>query len=213
MARVRPVICLITPAVRNARDEAPLLERIGAAARAGVALIQIRQTEMDGGPLSSLVRRAVEVVQGTGARVLVNDRVDVALTAGAHGVHLRGASVTASRVRAVAPEGFVIGRSVHSPEEASDAALNGGLDFLMFGTVFESGSKPGVPAAGTTRLAATCQAVALPVLGVGGMIPARLHEVASAGAAGFAAIGVFAEASTEQFPDLIRKANTAFDEL
>jgi len=209
---VRPVICLVTPAVRNDRDQAPVLEQIGAAARAGVALIQIRQPEMDGGPLSSLVRRAVEMVQGTGARVLVNDRVDVALAAGAHGVHLRGASVAASRVRALAPEGFVIGRSVHSPEEASEAALNGGLDFLVFGTVFESGSKPDVPAAGTRMLAATCQAVTLPVLGVGGMMPSRLHEVAAAGAAGFAAIGLFAETPTEQFPDLIRQANIVFHE-
>ena len=207
------MICLITPVVRNSQEEAPLLERIDAAARAGVALIQIRQTEMDGGALSSLVRRAVEIVQGTGARILVNDRVDVALAAGAHGVHLRGVSVPASRVRALAPEGFVIGRSVRSPEEASDAALSEGLDFLMFGTVFESGSKPGMAAAGTTRFAATCQSTALPVLGVGGMIPSRLHEVAAAGAAGFAAIGLFAKTSIEQFPDLIREADMAFHEL
>lgn len=209
---MRPVICMITPAVRSAQDEAELLERIGAAARAGVRLIQIRQVEMDGGALSRLVRRAVEVVQRTGARVLVNDRVDVALAVGAHGVQLRGTSVAASRVRAVAPDGFVIGRSVHSPEEASRAALDGGLDFLVFGTVFDSGSKPGVAPAGTTRLAATCQAVSLPVLGVGGMTPSRMLEVAAAGAAGFAAIGLFAETPTVQFPDLIRKANAAFDE-
>ena len=209
---MRPVVCMITPAVRSAQDEARLLERIGAAARAGVRVIQIRQADMDGGALSRLVRRAVDVVQGTGARVLVNDRVDVALAAGAHGVHLRGASVAASRVRAVAPEGFVIGRSVHSPGEGSRAARDGGLDFLVFGTVFDSASKPGVSAAGTATLAATCEAVSLPVLGVGGMIPSRLHDVAVAGAAGFAAIGLFAETSTEQFPDLMRKANAAFDE-
>ena len=209
---MRPVICLITPAVRNTQGEAELLQRMAAAARAGVRLIQVRQTGMDGGALSHLVRRAVEVVRGTGARVLVNDRVDVALAAGAHGVHLRGDSVAASRVRSVAPEGFVIGQSVHSQEEASRAALGGGLDFLVFGTVFDSGSKPDVPGAGTTRLAATCQAVPLPVLGVGGMIPVRLRDVAAAGAAGFAAIGLFAETSTEQFPDLIHKANAAFDD-
>ena len=121
-----------------------------------------------------------------------------------------GASVAASRVRAVAPEGFVIGRSVHSPGEGSRAARDGGLDFLVFGTVFDSASKPGVSAAGTAMLAATCEAVSLPVLGVGGMIPSRLHDVAVAGAAGFAAIGVFAETSTEQFPDLMRQANAAY---
>jgi thiamine-phosphate diphosphorylase len=168
---------------------------------------------MDGGALSRLVRRAVEIVRCTNARILVNDRVDVALAAGAHGVHLRGASIAASRVRVVVPEGFVIGRSVHSPAEASRAALDGGLDFLLFGTVFDSASKPGVRAAGTMTLAATCQAVPLPVLGVGGMIPSRLHDVAVAGAAGFAAIGLFAETSPEQVPDLIHRANAAFDEI
>jgi len=203
---------MITPTVRTALDETRLLERIGAAAQAGVALIQIRQPDMDGGALSRLVRRAVEVARSTGMRILVNDRVDVALAAGAHGVQLRGASVAASRVRSVTPGGFVIGRSVHSPEEGLRAALDAGLDFLVFGTVFESGSKPGVPAAGTVRLAAMSEAVSLPVLGVGGMTTARLREVAAAGAAGFAAIGLFAHTSADQFPVLMREANAAFEE-
>ena len=69
-------------------------------------------------PLTRLVERCVEAVRGTRARVLVNDRVDVALAAGAHGVHLRGDSMPAARARIVAPPAFLVGRSVHSPEEA-----------------------------------------------------------------------------------------------
>jgi thiamine-phosphate diphosphorylase len=205
------VMCLITPTVRSGPEETRLVERLQAAARAGVHLIQIRQLDMESGALARLVGHAVAAVRGTGARVLVNDRVDVALAAGAHGVHLRGNSVAASRVRTVVPPGFVIGRSVHSPEEASRAALDGGLDFLVFGTVFETRSKPGVDTAGTARLAVACDAVSLPVLAVGGITAPRLRDVAAAGATGFAAIGLFADASIEQLPVVVREASAAFD--
>jgi thiamine-phosphate pyrophosphorylase len=208
---MRPVICLITPTVRSVPEEGRLVDRLRAAARAGVHLIQIRQRDMDGCALARLVERAVSAVRGTGARVLVNDRVDVALAMGAHGVHLRGDSVAASRVRALVPPGFVIGRSVHSPEEASRAALDGGLDFLVFGTVFETRSKPGADVAGTARLTTACEAVSLPVLAVGGITAPRLRDVAAAGTAGFAAIGLFADASIEQMAVVVREASAAFD--
>ena len=207
---MRPVICLITPSVRGLPAETLLLDRIDAAARTGVHMIQIRQPEMEGGELARLVGRAVAVARSTGARILVNERVDVALAAGAHGVHLREASVAALRVRAVVPQGFIIGRSVHSSEEALRAALDGGLDYLIFGTVFETRSKPGASAAGTARLAAACGMVSLPVIGVGGMTTPRLREVAAAGAAGFAAIGLFSGASIEQLPGVVREASAAF---
>ena len=207
---MRPVICLITPGIQEDGDEALLLDRIGAAARAGVHLIQIRQPKMDGGPLQRLVERAVALVQGTCARVLVNDRVDVALCARAHGVHLRGDSMAASRVRAVAPKGFVIGRSVHSEDEARRVVMEGGLDFLLFGTVFETISKPGAKYAGAARLAETCAAVAVPVLAVGGMAVPRLREAAQAGAAGFAAIGLFADPPLAQLSAVVQEANAAF---
>jgi thiamine-phosphate diphosphorylase len=207
---MRPVSCLITPKVRGDGDEAALLDRIGAAARAGVHLIQIRQPEMDGGPLQKLVEHALARVKGSGARILVNDRVDVALCAGAHGIHLRGNSMTGGRVRAIAPSGFVIGRSVHSAEEAQRVVADGGLDFLMFGTVFETTSKPGAVYAGAKKLAEACAAVPLPVLAVGGMTIPLLREVASAGAAGFAAIGLFSDPPIEKLGVLVQEANTAF---
>lgn len=207
---MRPVICLITPSVQGAVDEALLLDRIGAATRAGVHLIQIRQPGMDGRALASLVRRAVAVAEDTGARVLVNDRVDVAMAAGAHGVHLRGNSVPAVRVRAVVPSGFLVGRSVHSAEEAARVATEGGLDYLIFGTVFETSSKPGVEPAGAARLADTCAAVTLPVLAVGGVTIPRLGEVRAAGAAGFAAIGLFSDHQAGDMSAIVREARAVF---
>jgi thiamine-phosphate pyrophosphorylase len=187
--------------------EDALIERVAAAARAGVQLIQVRERDLDGGPLARVVTRCVEVVRGTRARVLVNDRLDVALAAGAHGVHLPATGCAASRVRAVVPRGFLIGRSVH----AADEAAHQDVDYLIFGTVFETASKPGRKAAGTHALAHVAASTTTPVLAVGGVTVRRLEAVARAGAAGFAAIGLFAGASPDGLQVIVRHAAMAFD--
>jgi thiamine-phosphate diphosphorylase len=187
-----------------------LVDRIGAAARAGVHLVQIRQRDWDGGALAQLVTAAVLAVRGTRARVLVNDRLDVALAAGAHGVHLRGDSISAPRVRRVTPAGFIVGRSVHSPEEAEEVARGGGLDYLIFGTVFSTSSKPDARCAGIGPLSVGSARVTLPVLAIGGMAPERLAVIADSGAAGFAAIGLFADCALEALPSLVGRASDAF---
>ena len=187
-----PVICLITDRSRGGEDAT--VERVRWAAGAGVHLVQVRERDLDGGPLTALVRRCVDAVRGSRARVLVNDRVDVALAAGAHGVHLRADSMPAARVRAICPPGFLVGRSVHARDEAIDAAAAGGLDYLLFGTVFATTSKPGRAPAGLAALAEVASAVTIPVLAVGGVTPDKVDEVVIAGAAGFAAIGMFAAA-------------------
>lgn len=185
-----PVICLVTGGA--ARPETTgLVERLRAAADAGIHLLQIRERQLEARPLFELVRAVVAAVEGTPARVIVNDRADVALAAGAHGVHLRGDSPSAARVRSLVPHGFVIGRSVRSAAEAQAAAAGGGLDYLLFGTVFATASKPGVPAAGVDALATAVSATSLPVLAIGGVTAARVVEVARSGAAGVAAISLF----------------------
>lgn len=208
---MRPVLCMITASTRSGSDgEEALIERVGAAARAGVHLIQIRQPQFEGGALTRLVGRAVLAAKGTAARILVNDRVDVALAAGAHGVHLRSDSMSAARVRAIAPRAFVIGRSVHAADEGARAAQEGTLDYLIFGTVFRSRSKTGVAPAGIDALAAACAGVPLPVLAVGGMTSLTLGAVVDAGAAGFAAIGLFADGPIDALPIVVRQAASAF---
>jgi thiamine-phosphate pyrophosphorylase len=90
------------------------------------------------------------------------------------------------------PEGFLIGRSVHGLEEAVSAASGGGLDYLLLGTVFASRSKtPGHPLIGVSGLERACSAVPLPILGIGGITLPSVAQVAGAGAAGVAAIGLF----------------------
>jgi len=207
-----PVICLITPSVHaGAEEEDALICRVARAARAGVHLIQIRQTGLDAHSLCRVVERSIQAVAGTAARILVNERLDVALTAGAHGVHLRGSSMPAARVRAIAPTGFLIGRSVHSVDEAKLVALGGALDYMLFGSVFPTPSKPGIVGAGISVLAAVCASVAIPVLAVGGMGPHCLGFVGRSGAVGFAAIGLFADCPSEALPSVTLQAVSEFD--
>ena len=134
----------------------------------------------------------VTATRGSSTKVVVNDRVDVAMACGADGVHLRGDSMPAVRVRRMTPDGFLIGRSVHSAEEASVAAA--GADYLVAGTVFPTTSKPGHAALlGLPGLAAIARVVSVPVLAIGGMSVERASEVAGAGARGVSAIGLFAD--------------------
>jgi thiamine-phosphate diphosphorylase len=205
---------MVTDRLRLDGDrEQALVERVGAAARAGVHLIQVRERDLAARPLTWLVERCVEAVRGTRARVLVNDRVDVALAAGAHGVHLRGDSMPAARVRILAPPAFLIGRSVHSPDEALRAQAGDGLDYLVFGTVFGTASKPGAVASGLAALAQAAAATRLPVFAFGGINAATIRGVGATGAAGFAAIGLFADQPPDQLQVSVQQASQAFDTL
>ena len=145
---MRPVICMITAPLESGSDTRPLVDRMAAAAHAGVHLIQIRQPSLEGRALCALVTAARRAVERTQTRILVNDRLDVALEAGAHGVHLRGDSMAGARVRPVVPGSFLLGRSVHGVEEAVEVSEGDGLNYLVFGAVFPPHSKPAFRVAG-----------------------------------------------------------------
>jgi thiamine-phosphate pyrophosphorylase len=190
-----------------------LVRRVAAAAMAGVHLIQIREPDLEGEALVQLVARAVVAVRRTSTRVVVNDRTDVALAAGAHGVHLRADSVPAPRVRARVPPGFLIGRSVHTAEEAADVTAAGGLDYLVFGTVLPTASKPGHAAAGIAELRRAVDAAArLPVLAVGGITTDTVRQVQRSGCAGIAAIGLFADGPEATLPQAVTAARSAWED-
>lgn len=186
-----PILCLVTSGELSARsrteDAGALLLRIAAAAQAGVTLVQIREPGMDARALHELVTAAVRVVDGTPARVIVNDRVDVAIASGAHGVHLKDESMPLERVRAVVPRPLIVGRSIH---RVRDVAREG-ADYVIFGTVFETASKAGRTPAGVEALRAVVAGAGVPVLAIGGVSERNLHAVRASGAAGFAAIGFF----------------------
>ena len=117
-------------------------------------------------------------------------------------------------MRELLPADALVGRSVHSVEEAIDAEEDGGCDYLTFGTVYPSVSKPaGHRTAGVKGLGAVCRAVHLPVLAIGGIDAARAPEIAAAGASGIAAIGMFVmvPGGDETTRQNVARIRTAFD--
>lgn len=192
----RPVFCLVTDRHRTQGVD-QLVRLVRHATGAGVNLVQIRERGLDDRRLLALARSIVAAVEGSSARVVVNDRLDVALAAGADGVHLRADSPPAAAVRAMVPAGFLIGRSVHSEAEAIEAAASG-VDYLVLGTIFPTASKPaGVSPVGLKTLERAAQAIPVPILAIGGITADNVGKVAAAGAAGFAAIGLFADLPRE----------------
>ena len=197
-----PVICLVTDRCRFTGPTPgdgiePLLGLIGRAASAGVDLIQIREPDLDDRALEGVVRWAVALTSATSTRVIVNDRVDVALAAGADGVHLKATSMPAERVRRLVPQRWLVGRSVHGVAEAVRVAAPGVIDYLIAGTVFETISKPGRAPMGPDGLAAIVQAVKVPVLAIGGVTVGGARLVGQAGAAGLAAIAELMDAGAQ----------------
>jgi thiamine-phosphate pyrophosphorylase len=209
----RPVLALVTDRGRLPSSDLPtLLERIHLAVDAGIRVVQIRERDLSDRALVDLVRQAVDVTRASNALVLVNDRFDIALAGGATGVHLRSDSVPASRIRRDVPQGFVIGRAVHSTAEARAVADEGACDYLMFGTVYRSAGKPADHAvAGEAALADVCAAVAVPVLAIGGIDAANAPAIARAGAAGIAAVGAFMTGDRSELRARVEKMHEAFD--
>lgn len=191
-----PLLCLVTDrrrlAVRRGRPVAEgddlVVAQVEAAAASGVSLIIVREHDLDARSLRRLTTRIVDAVRGTPARVLVNDRLDVALAGGAHGVHLRATSIPPTVARRLTSSGFLVGRSVHSLEEAEGAS---GADYLVAGTIFPTASKPAtIDLLGINGLARIAAAVSVPVLGIGGIDSAgRVRQVVAAGGGGVAVIG------------------------
>ena len=190
---MRPIACMVTDRRCFSDGTEALIASVRAAAAAGVQLVQLRERDLDGRALFELAQRLMNALRGTGTRLLVNDRLDVALAAGAHGVHLRASSIGPWRARTIAPPGFLIGQSVHSIGDAMTRAP--GADYLLFGNVFETGSKPGKPGAGLDELRQVVGATAVPVLAIGGVTADRVPDIVATGAAGYAGRSMFADAS------------------
>ena len=157
----------------------------------GVDFIQIREKDLADRALFELTRRVVALAEDTACRVLVNGRADIALAAGAHGVHLPSTGLQIPDLRTWLPSNFLIGVSVHTMVEIRRAcAWN--PDYLLMGHIFPTRSKAafGLPL-GLNRLRKACSGVSVPILGLGGITPDSIELVLNAGAAGVAGISLF----------------------
>jgi thiamine-phosphate pyrophosphorylase len=160
--------------------------RAAAIAAAGSAVALHARARGEGGALLAAgALRIVALARPPEAAVFVNERPDIAAAVGANGVQLGLQDLAPSDARRVLPRGW-IGRSVHSREEAA-AAVEEGADFLVVGSIYETPSHGGGPAAGP-KLVRECASLGRPVIAIGGITPERAIEVKAAGAYGVAAI-------------------------
>ncbi len=199
---------LITDRAASTR---PPLEVVEECLGAGLRAVQLREKDLEVRALLALAEPLREATRRHGARLLINDRADVALAVGADGVQRTHTSLPVAALRGITPPGFLIGASAHSTAEAREAATQG-ADFVVFGPVYDTPSKRRYgPPQGLAALEAAAAAAPRPLLAVGGITPARVREVRAAGAAGVAVIGaVYAAArpadATKAFLDVLGSA-------
>ena len=212
------LLCYITD--RRQLRSVSLAAVIRETVRAGVDIVQVREKDLTSRELIALVEEALRLNVGasgagpgpnairpylvagenggTRTRVVVNDRVDVALAAGADGAHLAAHSMPAQVVRRFVPRAFLIGVSCHSLGEAM-AAESGGADYLVLGPVFETPSKLGYgPPLGLERLRNITSRIRIPVLALGGITVERIRPCLEAGASGIAGIRIFQDCESIQ---------------
>lgn len=209
--RKSPLLCYVTdrralPELNPSVPLAALARKIEEVVAAGIDWVQIREKDLPASALASLTRQCLQITakystnRAGAIRVLVNDRLDVAIAERAHGVHLGEKSLPVAEAKRLVEsalrrhdvdEPFLIGVSCHSIEAAM-AAQRDGSDYIFFGPIFPTPSKVsyGEPQ-GLTRLADVCRSVSIPALAIGGITLENASACLGAGAAGIAAIRLF----------------------
>jgi thiamine-phosphate pyrophosphorylase len=209
-----PLLCYVTdchalPIANPADSLAALTQKIEEIAAAGIDWVQIREKDLPASELTSLTRKSLLIAAKCSAqhssanRVLVNDRLDVAIAERADGVHLAEKSLPVGEAKKLiqsallkqsVAESFLAGVSCHSLETA-EAAERDGADYTFFGPVFATPSKETFgPPQGTRRLEMVCRSLSIPVLAIGGITLDNAESCIVAGAAGIAAIRLFQDA-------------------
>jgi len=178
---------LITDRIQVATNHT-LLSAIDSALQGGVKAVQLREKDLSAAELLPLAQELRHLTGKYNARLLINDRVDIALAVQADGVHLGGHSLPTDVVRQLVGPKLLIGVSTHSNADISRAAKQG-ADFVTFGPVYATPSKAAFgPPQGLQALTEACRGSSLPVFALGGVAPPRVAEVRQAGASGIALI-------------------------
>lgn len=180
---------LIVITNRGLADPAGVADVVAQALHAGAPAVQLREKGLPPREVLPLARRLRADTRRAGALFFVNDRLDLALAVGADGGHLGPDDLPVPAARAIAPPGFLIGYSADQAA-AARAGVRDGADYIGCGTVYPTSTKPDAgKTAGIDGLRRVARAVAVPVVGIGGVTPARAPAVIAAGAVGCAAIG------------------------
>lgn len=209
------MVCYVTdsrslPGVPPCGSIPALIRKVQAIVSAGVDWVQLRERELSAKELTRLTRECLDYAGQVAAssawrpRIVVNDRLDVAIAEGAGGVHLGEQSLPVAQARRLLKtpsaiealrHGFLVGVSCHSLAAAQSGAEDG-ANYIFFGPIFATPSKAayGSPQ-GLERLSEVCRAVALPVLAIGGITLENAGSCVAAGAAGIAAIRLFQDAA------------------
>ena len=188
-----PRLYLLTD--RHNTSQRPLTSVISQAAEAGVRLIQIREKDLDTRQTIELIQTLKPLITQYQGKVLLNDRVDLAIALDADGVHLRSDSLPLPLARRMMGNDKLIGISTHSVRDAQKAE-DEGADFVVLGPIYDTPSKRihGSPL-GLDTLEAACQACRIPIFAIGGMKPEHVHDVMSSGAYGIAVISSILQAA------------------
>ena len=213
--RNSPLLCYVTDRhslrIANPADSlAALIQKIEEVVAAGIDWVQIREKDLPARELASLTRQALRIAakysvnRSSPIRVLLNDRLDVAIAERADGIHLGEKSLPVGETRTLIKsavlkqtigELFMIGASCHSIE-AAQAAERDGANYIFFGPIFATPSKErfGAPQ-GVDCLAQICHVISIPVLAIGGITLENANSCIAAGATGIAAIRLFQNAT------------------
>lgn len=184
-----PCLCLVTD--RRQCGGRSLESMVADAVEGGVGIVQLREKDLPPSQLYALALRLRDAIAGK-ALLFVNDRVDVALACGADGVQLGEEALPLDAARAAARGGnLILSRSVHSAAGAAAAHIQG-ADLLTLGTIFPTGSHPGVQTGGLELVKEVAAAVSLPFLAIGGVKPDNAAALIAAGAWGAAVISAIA---------------------
>jgi thiamine-phosphate pyrophosphorylase len=173
---------------RHQTNDRPLLSVLGQALKAGTFSIQLRERDLCAKDLLALAQAIQRLGLPSDRHLLINDRLDIALSLEGAGVHLRSNSLPVALARRLLGPRRLLGASVHSVAEAVQAEASG-ADYVVLGPIYDTPSKaPFGPPLGLTTLEEAAQAVQVPILAIGGVTAARVRDTRRAGAFGVAVI-------------------------
>ncbi len=164
-----------------------LASRVEAALQGGATCVQMREKELDAEAFLREARAMREVTARHGVPFIVNDDVEIALACGADGVHVGQSDLKACEARKRIGPGKILGVSVHTVEQAVQAAENG-ADYLGVGAVFSTSTKQDADRVSADMLQNICRAVSVPVVAIGGISAQNIAQLSGSGIAGVAVI-------------------------